>query len=66
MRSTSVATAIMSHLSDAQHLMKAGMVEEANVHINFVKLLTLKFDEMNMWVANTYLDEIWEEAKSFR
>lgn len=66
MRSTSVATAIMSHLSDAQHLMKAGMVQDANTHINFVKLLTLIFDEMNIWVANSTLDEIWEEAKTFR
>lgn len=66
MRSTSVATAIMSHLSDAQHLMKAGMVQDANTHINFAKLCVNKFDDMNEEVEYSTLDEIWEKAKTFR
>lgn len=66
MKSTRVAIAIMSHLSDAQHLMKAGMVQEANTHINFAKLCVNKFDDMNDEVEYSTLDEIWETAKTFR
>lgn len=37
-----VKMVIMSHLSDAQHLMESDTVE-ANLRINFAKFLILKF-----------------------
>lgn len=61
-----VVNAILSHLSDAQHLMKAGYTAEANTHINFAKLAVLAYDNTTEYVENEALDKIWEEAKTFR
>lgn len=54
-----VSIAMMSHLSDAQHLMKAGKNEEADKHIHFVKLLTLRYKDTQQEVAVSELDAIW-------
>lgn len=61
-----VVDAILSHLSDAQHLMKAGYTEEANTHINFVKLVVLAYDDTSEYVEPETLDKIWKKAKTFR
>lgn len=58
--------AILSHLSDAQHLMKAGYTDEANTHINFAKLVILAYDDTTEYVESETLDKIWEQAKTFR
>ena len=60
------ANAILSHLSDAQHLMKAGYTDEANTHINFTKLVVLAYDDTTEYVESETLDKIWEQAKTFR
>lgn len=51
---TSLQISIMSQLSDAQHLMKSGNIEEANWLINAAKIMLqeledkrVDFDEMN-------------------
>lgn len=61
-----VVNAILSHLSDAQHLMKAGYTDESNTHINFVKLVVLAYDDTTEYVESETLDKIWEQAKTFR
>lgn len=61
-----VVNAILSHISDAQHLMNAGYTAEANTHINFAKLAVLAYDNTAVYVENEALDKIWEEAKTFR
>lgn len=55
--------AICSHLSDAQHLMMAGCLDEANKHINFVKLLTFNYDNIEVDETITKLNEIWNSLK---
>ena len=55
-----VHMAMMSHLSDAQHVMKADSTL-ANVHINFVKRLIMKYDNTDVYVEESELDTIWEE-----
>jgi phosphoheptose isomerase len=54
-----VSIAILSHLSDAQHLMMAGNNSEADKHIHFVKLLTLRYQDTQQEVAVSELDAIW-------
>lgn len=61
-----VVNAILSHLSDAQHLMKAGYTDESNTHINFAKLVILAYDDTTEYVESETLDKIWEQAKTFR
>ena len=61
-----VVNAILSHLSDAQHMMKVGYTEEANTHINFAKLAVLTYDDTTEYVESETLDKIWEQAKTFR
>jgi hypothetical protein len=61
-----IGMAIMSHLSDAQLKMKAGMVEEANHELNFVKLCVHQYDDMNEEVEWSTLDEIWNTAAKFK
>ena len=61
-----VLNAVLSHLSDAQQLMKAGYPDEANTHINFVKLVVLAYDDTTERVEVETLDKIWEKAKTFR
>ena len=55
-----VQMAMMSHLSDAQTIMRCDPLE-ANVHINFVKRLMLKYDNTDVYVEEEILDEIWEQ-----
>ena len=57
---TNVQIAMMSHLSDAQAIMKCDPME-ANVHINFVKRLMMKYDNTDVYVDNEILDKIWGE-----
>ena len=55
-----VKTAIMSHLSDAQHLIDAGYPEEANLRINFVKLILLTYkNDILQEVDEEELDNLW-------
>lgn len=61
-----VLNTVLSHLSDAQHLMKVGYIDEANTHINFVKLVALAYDDTTERVETETLDKIWEKAKTFR
>lgn len=61
-----VCNAIMSHLSDAQHLMKAGCIDEANQRMNFVKLIVLSYDDTSVRVESAELDKLWEQTKQFK
>ena len=61
-----VCNAIMSHLSDAQFLMKAGCIDEANQRMNFVKLIVLNYDDTSVRVESAELDKLWEQAKQFK
>lgn len=57
-----VRIAMMSHLSDAQHLIGAGMQSEANVELNFVKMMLLTYgDSMDMEVDSSELDKLYSE-----
>lgn len=51
---TNVQLAIVSHLSKAQSLMKEYKHEEANRHIDFVKLISMKAEH-----ECDNLDELW-------
>lgn len=53
-----VRMAIMSHLSDAQQMMQYD-AELANQHINFAKLLLIKYDNINQDVEWSELDSLW-------
>lgn len=55
---TSVRMAAMSHLSDAQQIMKFD-AELANQHINFAKALLLKYSNLDQEVTYRELDELW-------
>lgn len=61
-----VCNAILSHLSDAQHLMKSFMIEEANQRMNLVKLIVLNYDDTSVYVESAELDKLWEQAKQFK
>jgi len=63
MRTIRISMAICSHLSDAQHLMMAGCLDEANKHINFVKLLTFNYDNIEVDETIDKLNEIWNSLK---
>lgn len=51
---TNVQLAIVSHLSKAQSLMKEYKHEEANRHIDFVKLIAMRYEH-----ECENLDELW-------
>lgn len=51
--------AALSHLSDAQELIRMGMTESANNHIKMAKLILIKYKE-DTQVTNAELDSIWE------
>ena len=55
-----VQIAIMSHLSDAQFLMRAYKFDDAERHINFAKLLTMKYENTNVYVSEDKLNQLWE------
>lgn len=55
---TIVRMAIMSHLSDAQQMMQVD-TELANQHINFAKLLLIKYDNIDQDVEWSELDSLW-------
>lgn len=50
--------AIMSHLSDAQQMMKYD-AELANLHINFAKALLIKYDNIDADVTYSELNDLW-------
>lgn len=55
---TRVRMAIMSHLSDAQQMMKYD-AELANLHINFAKTLLIKYDNIDADVTYSELNDLW-------
>ncbi|ROT06849.1 hypothetical protein EEL33_08755 [Muribaculaceae bacterium Isolate-037 (Harlan)] len=55
---TRVRMAIMSHLSDAQQMMKYD-AELANLHINFAKALLIKYDNIDADVTYSELNDLW-------
>lgn len=55
---TSVRMAAMSHLSDAQQIMKAD-AKLASQHIDFAKALLLKYSDLDQEVAYRELDDLW-------
>lgn len=55
---TIVRMAIMSHLSDAQQMMKYD-AELANQHINFAKTLLIKYNNIDQDVEWSELDSLW-------
>lgn len=50
--------AVMSHLSDAQQMMQVD-AKLANQHINFAKLLLIKYDNIDQDVEWSELDSLW-------
>ena len=60
-RQHEIRMTIMSHLSDAQHLMEIGLKEEANHCINFAKLLLLEYDDVNEYITENKLANLWEQ-----
>lgn len=63
MRTTKVDMAIMSHLSDAQIYMSFDLAM-ANKHINFAKMLVLRYENTSVNISYEELDHIWEEVCS--
>ncbi len=55
---TRVRMAIMSHLSDAQQMMKYD-AEIANLHINFAKTLLINYNNIDDDVTYSELDALW-------
>lgn len=54
---------MMSHLSDAQHLMESGFTLEANKCINFVKLLLITHnDDMSKEISEEEIANIWDKV----
>lgn len=58
-RQIQVNIAVASHLSDAQYLMNAGKVDEANKHINFAKYLIFDHFTTQTTLSEDQLNEIW-------
>jgi hypothetical protein len=63
MRKLKINMVIWSHLSDVQHLMCAGHIEEATKKINFVKLLTDKLDSGIRFMEEKELNEMFKGLK---
>lgn len=63
-RYISVQMAIMSHLSDAQELIKMGAEGRlrANNHINFAKQLVLTYPDTSIEVSENELNELWKKT----
>lgn len=66
-RYISVQMAIMSHLSDAQHLIQIVVLEQAvrhqaNNHINFAKQLVLTYPDTSIEVSEKELNELWHKT----
>jgi hypothetical protein len=53
------SSAIMSHLSDVQEMISFGATKDANLRINFVKMLTL--DERTE-MTESELNELWKKC----
>lgn len=53
------SSVIMSHLSDVQEMISFGATKDANLRINFVKMLTL--DERTE-MTESELNELWREC----
>ena len=61
---TEIRMAIMSHLSDAQHLAEMGMIAECNKEINFAKYLLIKHrDHLNEERSWDDLDKDYAEME---
>lgn len=58
-----VSMVMMSHLSDAQHLMESGFTLEANKCINFAKLLLIMHnDDMNKEISDEEIANLWDKV----
>lgn len=64
---TSLSIALMSHLSDAEHLAGFTTVESRRMmvrHIRMAKLIFLRYDgKLDKMVSNEELDKLFEETK---
>lgn len=56
---TKVQMAMMSHLSDAQHLTEIGHTKDAVLRMNFVKHLILKYPNIDTEITWDELDKEW-------
>lgn len=52
---------ILSHLSDAQFLMGCGKTDDADKHINFVKIILTDYGDINQMVEWSDLNDLWEK-----
>lgn len=50
---------ILSHLSDAEHLVSMGCEERACLHINFAKTIILNSERMDTVYSVEELNEMW-------
>lgn len=60
MKQREIRMTIMSHLSDAQHLMEMGLMEKANKCINFAKLLLIEYHDVEVYATDEKLAELWD------
>lgn len=63
MNKIEVRMAMMSHLSDAQELISMGYTQAANKEINFVKLMTHQYHNLEVEVAESELNELWSKLE---
>lgn len=54
-----IQIAIMSHISDAQYLMRAYKMDEADMHMNFAKMLLIKYRNTDVYETEDKLNELW-------
>lgn len=49
---------VMSHLSDAEHLIKLGLGDKAHFEIETAKMIILNFDDLNQEVEDDEINRI--------
>lgn len=57
----STKMAAMSHLSDAQELLRMNRMDECNLHINFAKRIICEYPN-DTEVSEETLDKLWDET----
>ena len=56
-----IRIAILSHLSDAQELIKMGFKDNAYDRITFAKKLVIEYPNTNMSVSEEELNNLWSK-----
>lgn len=50
--------AVMSHLSDAEHLIELGLEDKAHFEIETAKMIIINFDDLNQEVEDDEINRI--------